>query len=222
MLHGFKQMIHRFKARGKCRFGKDTTIDSKAHFEGANKLADGVTFLNSSLGYASYISNDSFIKNTVIGKYCSIGTEVLTIAGNHPTDFVSSHPAFYSTTLQSGITYMSKALFREFNYIDDRKKISVAIGNDVWIGSRVTILEGISIGDGAIIAAGAVVTKDVQPYAIVGGCPAKTIRYRFDKETVQKLLELKWWNRSEQWIRENAYNFNDIVSFFERIENEKS
>ncbi len=89
------------------------------------------------------------------------------------------------------------------------------IGNDVWIGSNVLIIGGIKIGDGAIVAAGAVVTKDVPPYAIVGGIPARIIRFRFDKEQINKLLELKWWNKDDDWLIKNNYLFCNVEMFFE-------
>lgn len=217
MMHFIKQTVHRIRVGKLCEFGKRTTIDSKANFEGKNRLADNVTFLNSSLGYASYIGHSSFVKNTCVGKYCSIGNDVMTIVGNHPINCVSTHPAFYSTALQAGITYVTDDYFDEFKYIDKEKNLSVVIGNDVWIGARVTILEGIKIGDGSVIAAGAVVTKDVLPYTIVGGCPAKEIRKRFDDITIQKLLEYKWWNQSRKWIQDNVHKFQDVELFLREI-----
>ena len=89
----------------------------------------------------------------------------------------------------------------------------VEVGNDVWIASDVKLLPGIVIHDGAVIAAGAVVTKDVPPYAIVGGVPAKVIRYRFTKEQIESLLDIQWWNKDEKWIREHAGLFDDVDGF---------
>lgn len=208
MLHCIKQFIHRKRVGNTCSFGKSTTIDSAARFEGENKLLSHSVFLNSSMGYASYVSDHSFIKNTVIGRYTCIANEVMTVAGNHPLSFASVHPAFYSTTQE--LSYVKQSKFEDFHFLDSQKRISVVIGNDVWIGARATILEGVTIGDGAVIAAGAIVTKDVPPYSIVGGVPAKIIKYRFDEETIKKLLELKWWEKDQAWIKSHADDFDDV------------
>ena len=217
-MYHIKQFIHRKKIGSVCRFGTHTTVDSKAVFEGANRLGSDSVFLNSSMGYASYVSDHSFIKNTRIGRYTCIADNVLTVAGNHPLTFVSIHPAFYSTVQKP--SYVDKQKFEEFKYIDSERKISIEIGNDVWIGTRATILEGVTIGDGAVVAAGAVVTKDVPPYAIVGGVPAKIIKYRFDENCVNRLLKIKWWDREKNWLKENARKFEHIEEIFKESEYE--
>lgn len=212
----FKQTLHHYKYRKFCTFGESTTIDSFDQFEGMNCLASDVTFLTSSIGYASYIGTNSFIKNTKIGRYSCVATGVMTVAGNHPVyRFASIHPAFYSTRKQAGFTYVSEDKFEEFNYIDSGHKFTVLIGNDVWIGAGVKIMEGITIGDGAVVAAGAVVTKNVPPYAIVGGVPAKIIRYRFDEKTIAELLKVCWWNKDEEWVREHADAFENVDKLLE-------
>lgn len=212
MTHGLKQSIHRSKWKGKnITFEGKAELDSTDQFEGYNRLANGVTFLNSKIGYASYIGENCFIKNTVIGRYTCIGNDVMTMAGDHPTEkFASIHPAFYSTHKQCGFTYVSADKYSDFKWLDAKKKITVMIGNDVWIGTGVRIMEGVKIGDGAVVAAGAVVTKDVEPYSIVGGVPAKHIKYRFTEEQIAKLLKLSWWNKGEKWIRKHAELFEDV------------
>ena len=94
-------------------------------------------------------------------------------------------------------------MMEEFLYYDRERELVNKIGSDVWIGLNVTLIGGVEIGDGAVVLTNAVVTKDVPPYAIVGGVPAKVIGYRYDEETIRLLLETKWWNNSEEWFLEN-------------------
>lgn len=214
LLKTFKQVVHRCRVYNLCKVGKKVTLDSRSTFEGKNKIGYATSFLNSRLGYGSYVATNSFIKDTMIGKYTCIAGEVVTVQGNHPINYVSLHPAFYSTA-QKNLCYIRNDKFPDFKYLDITKKISVIIGNDVWIGARATILEGVKIGDGAVVAAGAVVTKDVPPYAVVGGVPAKIIKYRFTEEEIEKLLEIKWWKKNESWLKEHAEEFSDIKKFLE-------
>lgn len=195
------------------RFGERCNIGYSSSFEGYNKIGDGTTF-SGGLGYASYIGQNCSI-NANIGKYCCIAQNVMTAYGSHPTKkWVSIHPAFFSTAKQSGFTYVDKELY-------DEKQSKIEIENDVWIGTGAMLLGGIKIGDGAVIAAGAVVTKDVKPYTIVGGVPAKEIRKRFDDEDIDFLLKLKWWDKSEVWIKKHVDKFFDIKAFRESVEEEK-
>ena len=181
----------------RCSFGKNVTIYSFARL-------DSVT-----IGDMSYVSRDARIANVDIGKFACIGPETLLGLGRHPTrDFVSSHPAFYSTRRQAQITFVAKAGFGEFERIK--------IGNDVWVGARAIIMDGVSIGDGAVVAAGAIVTKDVAPYAIVAGSPARVLRYRFSPEQITQLLAIAWWDRPLQWLQEHAGEFADARLFIGR------
>lgn len=200
-----------------CIFQTHTEINYlNCAFEGRNRVAVGAKLEEVSLGYGSYIGNNSFILQTQIGRYCSIAPNVRIISGAHPTtNYVSSHPAFFSTRKQCGFSYVNKDLFEEFEYADVNHHALVCIGNDVWIGDSAMIMQGVTIGDGAVIAAGAVVTQNVAPYSIVGGVPAKLIRKRFDEKTIEKLLADKWWNKSEEWIREHSALFTSVDSYFE-------
>ncbi|RWY48095.1 CatB-related O-acetyltransferase [Mucilaginibacter gilvus] len=183
-------------------------------FEGHNVVGSDAIIGSTHIGYGTYISSASVIKNTSIGRFCSIGSNVQTGLGRHPSkDFVSTHPAFFSTQEQAGFTYVSETIFNEFLYADEEHKRIVTIGNDVWIGNNVIIMDGIKIGDGAIVAAGAIVTKDVQPYAIVAGIPAKFIRYRFGTDEIAGLLRIKWWDWTPEKIRANSHFFKNITQF---------
>lgn len=186
-------------------------------YEGYNKLAGGSFISRCKIGFMSYISDGTKLVDCIVGRYCSIAQEVKIISYTHPSkDFVSTHPAFFSTLKQSGKTYVDKQKFLEQvkpKYAGYRTKI----GNDVWIGAYAHIIEGVRIGDGAIIAADAMVVKDVPDYAIVGGVPAKVIGYRFSDEQIRFLQKLKWWDKSEAWIEENADFFSSIDELMKRM-----
>lgn len=196
------------------------TVKSKVNlnyntsFGGNNIINKKTNIINSSIGFASYIGEDCFLPNSQIGKYCSIASNVKLLPYTHPThNFVSTHPCFYSTLKQSGFTFVKIQKFKEILYFNSKEKLFIKIGNDVWIGNDVKLIGGIEIGDGAIIAAGAFVTKNVQPYEIVGGLPAKTIRFRFSQEQILELLNVKWWDLPFEIIRKNSEIFDDINNF---------
>ena len=145
------------------------------------------------LGDYSYIAKNSDVSQCVIGKFCSIGPNFCCGLGLHPTHFVSTHPMFYSTARQNGMTLAKENTFQETR--------QTHIGHDVFIGANVTVLDGVTIGDGAVIGAGAVVTKDIPPYAVAVGVPAKVVKYRFSQEKVTALMQLKWWDWSLEQLR---------------------
>lgn len=165
----------------------------------------------------SYMGDYCELPQVEIGKFCSIAAHVTLAAGNHPMSYVSTSPYTYSTIRNS---FAKKQLFtQEFFYTDEDHKYLCKIGNDVWIGTRVTLVCGskaLNIGDGAVIAAGAVVTKDVPPYAVVAGCPAKILRYRFSDEMISEMEREKWWDKSEDWIKESVEAFSDPSGLFAR------
>ncbi|PFB22163.1 acetyltransferase [Bacillus thuringiensis] len=192
--------------------GSRGNISTRTIFEGQNKVGRNAWF-DGYMGYGSYIGDGSTI-NGEVGRYCSIGHQVTVLTGTHPSHvFVSTSPVFYSTRKQNGTTYTETQRFEEIMYSDKENRYGVTIGNDVWIGFQATIIGGVKIGDGAIIASNAVVTKDVAPYTIVAGIPAKEVGRRFDEDTIRWLCNFKWWNKPEEWIKNNAEIFTDINLF---------
>lgn len=204
--------------RGQIILEKRSYFDGNSILEGGNRLHTQSSIWNSFLGYGTYIGCNSHFYNCWIGRYSSIGARVLVIMGTHPLHHVSTHPVFFSTKKQNGFTYVKEQKFAETAPLTIDGKYNIKIGNDVWIGSDARILEGVTIGDGAVVAAGAVVTKDVPPYAIVGGVSAKILDYRFDEATVKRLLKTSWWDRDESWIKANAGRFSDVENFLFFIE----
>jgi acetyltransferase-like isoleucine patch superfamily enzyme len=190
------------------RFGSNSKIKWGSIFGGFNFVGNNSTFFGK-IGHDSYIGKDCLIY-AEIGNYTSIGDNVKCIFASHPIEkFVSSSPVFYSTLKQNGHTYVDCQKYNEV-LLQDKKNVPCIIGNDVWIGTNVLIIGKVTIGDGAVLAAGSVVTKDVQPYSIVAGVPAKEARRRFDDQTIMFLLETQWWNKDAEWIKNNADAFDDI------------
>ena len=204
--------------RKKCRFGRDTQIQGST-FEGENLISSGSQFTNSTLGLHSYLSSNCAISDTVVGRYTCIGPGVACVRGTHPIrDFVSIHPLFYRTEAPAIFhPYISTNKFEEYIYADPENQRAVVIGNDVWIGAGAKILDGVTIGDGAIIASGAIVTKNVPAYAIVGGVPAKLIRYRFPVEEIDTLVRFQWWEKDSEWVKEHAEMFDNVEDFCRAI-----
>lgn len=216
MLKKIKQYFIKYKHRTKTdvSFGPKSAVSLSCSFEGKNVIGANTSLMNSSIGLATYISGNCKLNKIKIGRFCSIGQNIVNDIGRHPSsDFVSTHPCFFSPEKQAGFTFSNESLFEEHLYIDSEKKFYVEIGNDVWIGNNVTLFDGIKIGDGAIIASGAIVTKDVAPYSIVGGIPAKLIRMRFTDEQIINLKNIKWWRKDFKWIKENFTVFSDINKF---------
>jgi len=153
---------------------------------------------------------NSWISQSEIGKFCSIGPNFLCGWGIHPTKGISTSPMFYSTMKQNGTT-LSKV-----DKIEERKPI--IIGNDVFIGANVTVLDGITIGDGAVIGAGAVVSKDIPPYAIAVGSPIKIIKYRFDNGQIAALLRIKWWEFDDDKLKDVEKMFFEVNDFIKKYQ----
>lgn len=169
------------------------------------------------LGNFTYIGDNSFVRSASIGSFCSIGSNVQISLGTHPVhDFVSTSPVFYSPSSPLPISFVDRSFFDEHTYVDGTQ-YNVVIGNDVWIGDKVTICDSVTIGDGAIIAYGSFVTKSVEPYEVVGGTPARHLKYRFTEETRSRLLLSKWWNYPIKYLVDNVSLFRTPSFFTDEI-----
>jgi virginiamycin A acetyltransferase len=175
-------------------------------FEGKNAVPDRCNFSGTiRIGYATTLGYNNLLGGTIsIGKYCQIGADVAMHATNHP--------------ISSMTTYINKNLFGgELKALKEENKI--VIGNDVWIGHGVIIVGNVTVGNGAVLAAGSVVTKDVDPYTVVAGVPAKPIKKRFSENIIQEIEALQWWDLSKSEL-ENIKplflkNFSNKESIYE-------
>ena len=164
------------------------------------------------LGDYSYLGPGCMVADAEIGKFCAIAAQVRIGAPNHPLDRPSQHRFTYCPEYYSADAQRDHAFFR------DRRADRVVIGNDVWIGHAVIVMPGVKVGDGAVLAAGAVVTRDVAPYTIVGGVPAKQIRERFSRDIAARLSGIAWWNWPAETIFERLPEFQsgDVEAFCAR------
>lgn len=190
-----------------------TPLESRmvnVHIDSRAKLKPTYHIENSSVDRYSYIGRNSLVYGADIGAFCSIGNNFTCGLGIHPTDKLSTSPMFYSTLKQNGTTLSQTDKIDEF--------LPVRIGNDVFIGENVTVLSGVTIGNGAVVAAGAVVAKDVPAYAIVGGVPAKLIRYRFSPDQIAALQRIQWWNLPDSDLHLVEEYWDDVRTFIEKYD----
>ena len=200
---GFRASLFTF-ATPDCRFGLHTCLASRS-FVYRSKVDD-----------YSYIAG-SRIVDAEIGRFVSIGANSFIGGfGRHPVNRISTHPSFYSLQNPTGV------VFSVDSQIVERER--VVIGNDVWIGSNALILDGVSVGHGAVVAAGAVVVRDVLPYEIVGGVPARVIRLRFEPEQVTQLLESRWWDEDFSTFRRigRYVGGSDVQSLISALKRERA
>lgn len=173
------------------RFGRDCRLGGPAYISG------------STIGDHSYIEVGCRISATDMGRFCAVAPYSFIGLAEHPTrSFVSTHPMFYRRLPEHGYDLIDEDIHHEMP--------RTRVGNDVWVGAGVCIKSGIEIGDGAVVGAGAVVTRDIGPYEVHAGVPARRIRQRFDDDTIAFLLELKWWDQGTDWIRISAGAMRDV------------
>lgn len=174
------------------------------HFQENNRVTVG----EFTYGVPIYFDHDGDAKLT-IGKYCSIADGVVILGGGkHNIDYFSTYPFYYKHT----------DVFSNARKFGPPSSGETVIGNDVWIGNGVTILSGVKIGDGAIIGSGAVVSKDIPSYAIAVGNPIRIIRYRFDENTINRLLASKWWDLPTDKVNELLFYLDNIEEFLKQID----
>lgn len=204
---------------GQTKLGKEPAIDPTARVTDSTlgrytEIGARTLFSESSLGDYSYVVQDCEIIYTTVGRFCSIASHVRVNPGNHPMERAS----------QSHFTYRASAYFEgeadEPGFFDRRRAAPVAIGHDVWIGHGAVVLPGRSIGHGAVVAAGAIVTKDVAPYAIVAGNPARFVRARFGEAVAERLQRLAWWDWSHEALRAALGDFRGLTveAFLDKFE----
>lgn len=181
-----------------------STVDKKARVGRKCKV------YHSSLGGYSYIGRGTQLIYASVGKFCSISGNVLIGMGHHTLTHLSTSPIFTEKNNGTGHSWTDRESLVPYK--------PVTIGNDVWIGTRAMVLGGVTIGDGAIIGAGAIVTKDVPPFAIVAGVPARIVRYRFSEEIIARLEVMQWWNLSDEVLKSNIALFQSEDNDIEKLQ----
>ncbi len=177
-------------------------------------IAERVNLAECEVGDYTYIERHVEAIYTTIGKFCAVAANARLNALNHPMDRISQHKITYRPNEYFVYAKVDKA-FRE-----KRQQARVVIGHDVWIGHGAIVLPGLSIGHGAVVAAGAVVTKNVEPYAVVAGVPAKRIKWRFEKLIRERIIALAWWNWEQEDLMAAVADMQvlGVDAFLERYE----
>ena len=189
-------------------------VDNLSHIDRRAKIYRKTKVFNSSIGRYSYLGRGSSLIYAEVGQFCSNAGNTIVGPGIHPLNNLSTSPIF--TEKINGTCHSWTDRTPQYPY----KK--VFIGNDVWIGLRVIIMGGVHIGDGAVIAAGTIVTKDVPPYAVVGGIPARILKYRFSQEIINELLNIQWWHLPENKLRDNIHYFQTDEILIDKLKEFRS
>lgn len=213
-------LYHKRKNGNKVRFPYSSQMSHRCVFEGMNAVGAHSDYYGK-MGMGTYIGADCHI-SADIGRFSSLGNRISQIIESHPykDPFVTTSPMFFSTKKQTGHTFAKKQVAEEYKFYDKEREIAFCIGNDCWIGNDVCFIGSVQVGDGAVVLSRAIVTKDVPPYAIVGGIPAKIIGYRYDKDTIKLLQKVQWWNKDVEWLKKHADLLCDMEAFKEYFKQE--
>lgn len=219
--HFLLYIYHKRKNKEKVRFPYSARMSHRCEFEGMNAIGANSCYYGK-IGLGSYIGAGCHI-SADIGRFSSLGNRISQIVESHPykEPFVTTSPMFFSQKKQNGYTFASKQKAEEYRFYDREREIAFKIGNDCWIGNDVCFIGGVKVSDGAVVLSRAVVTKDIPPYAIVGGIPAKIIGHRYDDQTIDFLLNLKWWNKDINWLHENWELLTDLSALKKHFDKNK-
>lgn len=168
------------------------------------------SIVESSFGDYSYCAGDVSIIYSEVGKFCSFASHVRLNPGNHPMDRVTQHHMTYRRA-QYGFGEVD-----DEDFFDWRRAAKVTVGHDVWLGHGALLMPGVTVGTGAVVGAGAVVTRDIEPYTIAVGVPAKPLRKRFPSEVVEKLMQICWWDWPRELLEERLDELCDLPAFLEK------
>ena len=178
-------------------------VDSSSKLTKKARINRNTHIVDSSINDYSYVGMNCWVCLADIGKFCSIASNVNIGLGNHTMDYLSTSPIFTESKNATGFSWINRTVAPPFK--------RTTIGNDVWIGYAAKVIGGVTIGDGAVIGAGSIVTKDIPPFAIAVGCPAKVIKYRFSEETIKSILHDPWWNKDEAFLKTNIKDFQKVI-----------
>lgn len=205
----FKELFMKMKLKKAKVFLEKEVVFKKAEFEGSNRIGKRTNIRKAKIGFGTYIGENCLLNNVKIGRFCSIGNNIRIVLGNHPLNYVSTHPFCYTTIFEKeGLYFKNIKKFDDILRLDEDKVLE--IGSDVWIGDNVVIFGGVKIGDGAVLGTGTIITKDVPAYSVIVGIPGKVLKMRFSQNEIEFLEKLKWWNKDKEWLEKNIDKFSNI------------